>query len=176
MKSSRKIVVTLMAAVTLGFAVSPSIVNASDSTQTVSPNLESELSKYVKIANHKFVVSVPEGTNVSSEKLAELQQVVDTVNKELADYNVEVDQSVPTISLARAKSRKSTSLPKPVAYGANGYWYRDKKGGWHYVVTKSPAQAVFDVFRNGVESSLGGGWISGAEKTKAYQDFINGRR
>lgn len=62
MKSSRKIVVTLMAAVSLGFAVSPSIVNASDSTQTVSPNLESELSKYVKIANHKFVVSVPEGT------------------------------------------------------------------------------------------------------------------
>ncbi|CCK84999.1 Bovicin 255 peptide [Lactobacillus equicursoris DSM 19284 = JCM 14600 = CIP 110162] len=102
--------------------------------------------------------------------------MVDTVNKELADYNVEVDQSVPTISLARAKSKKSTSRPKPVAYGANGYWYRDKKGGWHYVVTKSPAQAVFDVFRNGVESSLGGGWISGAKKTKAYQDFINGRR
>lgn len=111
MKSSRKIVVTLIAAISLGLAVSPSIVNASDSTQTVSPNLESELSKYVKIANHKFVVSVPEGTNVSSEKLAELQQVVDTVNKELADYNVEVDQSVPTISLARAKSKKAHRFP-----------------------------------------------------------------
>ncbi|WP_373706686.1 garvicin Q family class II bacteriocin [Neisseria dentiae] len=41
--------------------------------------------------------------------------------------------------------------------GANGYAYRDKNGGWHYKVTKSPLQAVLDVMVNSWASAVAGG-------------------
>lgn len=49
-------------------------------------------------------------------------------------------------------------------YTANGYEYRDSKGHWRYVVTKSPFEAAFGVTLHGWEGALGGSWKSGHEK------------
>lgn len=49
-------------------------------------------------------------------------------------------------------------------YTANGYEYRDSKGHWHYVVTKSPFEAAFGVALHGWEGALGGSWKSEHEK------------
>ncbi|MGX6997995.1 garvicin Q family class II bacteriocin [Periweissella fabalis] len=43
-------------------------------------------------------------------------------------------------------------------YCANGYEYRDSKGRWHYVVTKSPFQAAYGVSLHGWEGAPGGSW------------------
>lgn len=177
MKRKRILLATLLLGVTLGITNVPTTVMASDATNTEAmSSLETEFSKYIKIEDHKFVLKLPENSVFSKSEIAEIQQVIDKVNDELEKNDVEVDRSVPIVSFARAKKGKKPSRPKPVAYGANGYFYRDKKGGWHYVVTKSPGQAVFEVFRGGLESSLGGGWISGGKKSGEFQNFINGKR
>ena len=42
--------------------------------------------------------------------------------------------------------------------GANGYAYRDANGGWHYKVTKTPAQATVDVVVNSWANGAAGGF------------------
>ncbi|MGT2925725.1 garvicin Q family class II bacteriocin [Streptococcus cuniculipharyngis] len=51
-----------------------------------------------------------------------------------------------------------TSWCPPIMYGANGYSCRDKKGQWHYIVTKGPLEATLGVMTNGWASSAAGGF------------------
>ncbi|MBA1434313.1 garvicin Q family class II bacteriocin [Bombilactobacillus bombi] len=48
----------------------------------------------------------------------------------------------------------------PLFYGANGYLYRDKRGNYHYAVTKGPLEAALGVIANGWVSSAGGGYFN----------------
>lgn len=68
--------------------------------------------------------------------------------------------SAPSFGVMRAKQYRY--------YTANGYEYRDSKGHWHYVVTKSPFEAAFGVALHGWEGVLDGSWKSGHRKIRRY--------
>ncbi|MFI3605887.1 garvicin Q family class II bacteriocin [Vagococcus fluvialis] len=59
--------------------------------------------------------------------------------------------------LNMVESKQVNGGGKPLFYGANGYLSRDKKGGYHYTVTKGPMEAALGVMTNGLASTAGGG-------------------
>ena len=134
----------------------------SDST-TLSTEQINKLNSYVQIENGKMILNIPSNSGLTTQQIEQAKQVIDQFNLQASNNGVIIDAgnssqtaSAPSFGVMRAKRYRY--------YTANGYEYRDSKGHWHYVVTKSPFEAAFGVALHGWEGALGGSWKSGHEK------------
>lgn len=134
--------------------------------------------RYVKLVNNKYVLDVPENSGLSNETINKVKMMLNYFNTEVENAGIIIDlknqtgefqsYNSPFISFARKttkhhrKHHKSSHI-SIVGYDSNGYCYRDSRGNYHYVVTKSPLQTVLDVSRKGWEAALGGGWVGAPE-------------
>lgn len=122
-----------------------------------------KLNSYVQIENGKMILNIPSNSGLTTQQIEQAKQVIDQFNLQANNNGVIIDAgnssqtaSAPSFGVMRAKRYRY--------YTANGYEYRDSKGHWHYVVTKSPFEAAFGVALHGWEGALGGSWKSGHEK------------
>lgn len=136
-----------------------------------------QANKYIKIENNQYMLDTSnKSCTLSPETIHKIQEALTLFNKTVRENNVvllsnedvennNLDQEVsPFITFVKGKKRKHRkSHGYIVGYGSNGYCYKDSKGNFHYYVTKSPLQTVLDVNRQGLESTLGGGWVQAPE-------------
>ena len=136
-----------------------SLIVASSLAVTITSNSNilsneqiSKLNDYTQISDGKMILNIPSNSGLTTQKSNEAQQIINQFNQQASNHDVTIEdastsQTVtvdPRFGVMRARQYRY--------YTANGYEYRDSKGHWHYVVTKSP----FGVSLHGREGVLGG--------------------
>lgn len=138
--------------------------SVTSNSSTLSTEQINKLNGYVQITDGKMILTIPANSGLTTQQIQEAQRIVDQFNEQAINNNVILDsESNPQSSITSPKFRIMRAKQYRY-YTANGYEYRDKKGHWHYVVTKSPFEAAFGVALHGWEGALGGSWKSGHEK------------
>ncbi|KGO31965.1 hypothetical protein Q757_03895 [Oenococcus alcoholitolerans] len=133
---------------------------AVSTTNNLSAQQVDKLS-YNHIVNGKMVLEVPNNSGLTTQQVQQAQRVINQFNLQANKNNVIVEMGTsPRVSTSNPLFGTILARRQYRYYCANGYEYRDKRGGWHYVVTKPPLffEAAYGVVLHGWEGALGGGW------------------
>ena len=116
--------------------------------QSLSSFVFTKADQYIVIQNNQYVIKPTTNCDLTNSEIEKIQDILSVFNKMAAENNTVLipsnDGLSPFVSFARRSHKRDI-----VAYGSNGYCWRDRHGNFHYTVTKSIGQATWDTIVNG---------------------------
>lgn len=120
-----------------------------------SPDDFSDFDPYIHLVNNKFIIDLPNNNNFDAKRVEAVETMLSECNLTLENQN----------NIKPFQSDNLFGIRSGVKYpGSNGYAYRDKKGHWHYVVTKGAMETVVGCINSGVVALPGTGGTNWSNK------------